>query len=218
MILERFVNGRARSNAYVFAPDPDRAVLIDPGVGAAPRVARFVHDGGLRPVGILLTHGHPDHTWTSRELSERYGVPVFLHRADWRWLDDPATGGHVPLVRLAGLAVGRLRRVRPARLQEADGSVEVAGVAFRVLHTPGHTAGSSCFIAGDICFVGDTAFAGGVGHTVYPGGRGEALRRSIGDGLLGLSDEVRLLPGHGPETTMARERAGYERFARGRGD
>lgn len=214
MIVQRFVNGRARSNAYVLSPDGSRSVLVDPGVGAVPKIVRHVEDGGLRPEAILLTHGHPDHTWTAHALSERYGVTVYLHRDDWRWLDDPATGGHVPLVRLAGRVLGRVTRIRPARLEEVRGTIEVAGIGFRTIHTPGHTRGSACFVAGDLCFVGDTAFAGGVGQTVYPGGHRGALRRSIREGLLGLADEVRLLPGHGPETTLGAQRAVYEAFVR----
>lgn len=202
MILERFVNGRARSNAYIYA-DGDACVVIDPGVGAAPRIEQRLGVLGLRPSVVLLTHGHPDHVWTSRALAERYDVPVFLHRQDWRWLDDPACGGYVPLVSIGGRVVSRLRRIRPGRLEAADETIEPN---IRVLHTPGHTAGSVCFLAGDVCFVGDTVFAAGLGHTFYPGGRRGDLVESVRRELSPLGDDVRLWPGHGEATTIGRVR------------
>lgn len=217
MFLRRFVNGRARSNAYVLAPrGHGPCVIVDPGVGAAGKVAAAIRDASLEPQAILLTHGHPDHVWTAGELSERFDVPVHLHRDDERWLLDPACGGYVPLVRIAGRVVGRARRLRPSRLiaLEPGRSVDVAGSAFGVLHTPGHTEGSTCIVVDDLCFAGDTVFRGGTGHTVYPGGRRSALIRSIRDELLRLPDRTRLLPGHGPETTVGSERERWESTVR----
>jgi hydroxyacylglutathione hydrolase len=213
VLLERFVNGRARSNAYVLAPlGHGPCVIVDPGVGAAGKIAALVRDASLHPECILLTHGHPDHVWTSGELSELFDVPVYLHASDHRWLDDPASGGYVPLVRVAGRIIGRARRLRPSRLVAlpAGGTLTQAGVPFDVLHTPGHTEGSVCLVGGELCFAGDTVFRGGIGHTVYPGGRRSALERSIRSELLRLRDPVRVLPGHGGETTVGTERARWE--------
>jgi glyoxylase-like metal-dependent hydrolase (beta-lactamase superfamily II) len=196
MILERFVNGRARSNAYVFAPSGDRAIIIDPGVGAASKIMKVP----VEPEAILVTHGHPDHVWTAAALSEHYGIPVFVHRRDWCWLDDPACGGYVPLVKIGGRLLGRVKGLRPKRLHPIDGHQRIG--PFEVLHTPGHTAGSVCFLADDLCFVGDTVFAGGIGHTIYPGGERRALLDSIRRELLTLGDDVRLMPGHGVPTTV----------------
>lgn len=215
MILERFINGRARTNAYLWAPEPGGdCVVVDPGVGAAAKIARRIEEHALRPAAILLTHGHPDHTWTVRGLSERFGVPAYMHRDDWRWLSEPATGGYIPIVRLGGRIVGMLRPLRPARLEPADPdrTIELAGAGLSVLHTPGHTDGSVCFVAGDVCFVGDTMFRGSVGHTLYPGGDRRTLLRSLRDQVLDLPDTARILPGHGEETLMGAERRGIERL------
>lgn len=217
MLLECFVGGRARSNAYLFAPTGEGAcVIVDPGAGVAERLAGRIRSEGLRPEAILLTHGHPDHVWSARRLSDAFEIPVYLHPADWGWLADPFTGRHYPLVSIGGRLVGRLRRLRPARLCEVDaGELTVAGTTFTVLHTPGHTAGGVCYLTDDVCFTGDTAFAGTLGHTTYPGGHKRLLRRSVRLELLGLADGARLYPGHGAETSVGRERARWEDFARG---
>jgi hydroxyacylglutathione hydrolase len=209
MLLERFVCGRARSNAYVFSPSESdhRALLIDPGPGAAPRVDDVVRAESLEPQAVLLTHGHPDHIWAAREVSDRYEIPVFVHPSDDGWFDDPATGRHLRLVRLAGLAYGRTKRLRPARLERVtERRLTVGDVPIEVLPTPGHTRGSVCLRVGDVCFAGDTVFRGGLGHTSYPGGSRRSLRESIRAALLPLPDDLRLLPGHGVETTVGAER------------
>ncbi len=220
MTLERFVSGRARSNAYVYAPTGASCVVVDPGAGAGAPLAGFVRERRLHPEAILLTHGHPDHVWSARSLASAWDVPVFLHPADNGWLDDPGCGGLLPVIRFGGRMVGRLCRLRPHGLEPlADGDeLTLAGAVFRVLHTPGHTRGSVCLLTGALCFTGDTVFAGGVGHTVYPGGDRGSLRRSIRDRVLGLDDAVELRPGHGGPTTLRRARGSLEAFAGSRSE
>lgn len=216
MLLERFVLGRARSNAYVYAPGGAagrKALIIDPGVGAAPRIAQLIHGEGLEPAAVLLTHGHPDHVWTLRHVAERFDVPSYFHPLDLEWLRDPATGGHVPVIRWGGRLVGRMRKLEPHRLSHVEHghTIEAAGLRVDVLHTPGHTRGSVCFRVDRLCFVGDTIFRSALGHTAYPGGSKRALRESIRSKLLPLADAVRLLPGHGSETSVGDERTMWER-------
>lgn len=215
MLLERFVNGRARSNAYVYAPSGRQALIVDAGTGAAAKIADLVRAEGLEPQAIVLTHGHPDHIWTARELSDRYEIPAYIHAKDVSWFDDPATGGHLPFFRVAGRVYGRSRRLRPQRLEVVGSAIAAAGLRIEVRHTPGHTPGSVCFVVDDICFAGDTVFSGGLGHTVYPGGSRRDLRESIRS-LLSLGDDFRVYPGHGRETTVGAERSSWEEFA-GRG-
>lgn len=216
MILERFVNGRARANAYLYSPDGTGAsIVVDPGVGAAAKIMRRLAETGASPRGVLLTHGHPDHVWTARELSSAFEIPVWMHAADLGWLREPATGGSIPFVSLGGRLLSRVKRLWPPQLNPLEGGeqLEVGGITVQALHTPGHTAGSSCFLTGDICFTGDTVFAAGPGHTVYPGGNAGALRRSIASRVLLLPDDIRLLPGHGAGTRMSVVRPKLERFA-----
>lgn len=216
MLLERFVLGRARSNAYVYAPGGDAgntALIVDPGVGAAARIADFVRGEGLEPAAILLTHGHPDHVWTVRHVAAAFDVPSFFHPNDTGWFDDPATGGHVRVIRWGGRLVGRVRRLHPHRVSEIGHgqAIDVAGLSVGVIHTPGHTRGSVCFRVDDVCFAGDTVFRGTIGNTTYPGGSRERLRESIRSELLPLPDDVRLFPGHGDQTTVGDERGLWER-------
>lgn len=215
VLLERFVNGRARSNAYVYAPHGAAALIVDAGPGSAARIGELLAARELRPAALLLTHGHPDHIWAARELCEAFGMPAHIHRDDLSWFSDPATGGHLPLVRAAGRLYGRRRRLRPASLQTLEGpGLDAGPFAVEVLHTPGHTPGSVCFVVDGLCFAGDTVLPGGVGRTSYPGGNADALRGSIRDALLGLPDQMRVLPGHGRETTVAQERGVWEAFLR----
>lgn len=214
MLLERFVNGRARSNAYVYVPDGTRqALIVDPGVGADPKIGQLIRSENLEPAAVLLTHGHPDHVWTVKRLAVRHDLTSYLHPRDLGWLDDPATGGHVPVIRWGGRLLGRLRKLHPHRLEHIEGghTIQAGGVDIHVLHTPGHTRGSVCFRTGDICFAGDTIFRGSLGHTAYPGGSKQHLRKSIRSELLPLPDDIRMLPGHGSDTTVGDERTLWER-------
>lgn len=217
VLLERFVNGRARSNAYVYAQDSSkRALIIDAGQGAAAKIESLVRTEGLEPSALVLTHGHPDHIWTARELSDRFEIPAYIHRLDLSWFTDPATGGNLPVFRWAGRLYGRSRRLTPRRLQVVEeGPIDAAEITVAMIHTPGHTGGSSCFLVDGLFFSGDTAFNGGVGQTAYPGGSRRGLRESIRSKLLPLPDDLRVLPGHGRETTVGAERGLWESFAGG---
>lgn len=215
MICERFVCGRSRSNTYLVAPSaPGPALVVDAGPGVARRIGDRASSLELGVEAVLLTHAHPDHVWDLRTICTEHGVPAYVHPDDLPWLDDPTSGGTIPVLRTAGRIFARLRPLRSTDLQELDGErFDAAGAEIRVLHTPGHTPGGVCFVLGDLCFTGDTVFAGGVGHTGYPSAHRPTLRRSIRGRLLGLPDHLRLLPGHGPETTLGRAREFLEDFA-----
>jgi len=212
--LERFVNGRARSNTYVLATDDRRAIVVDAGVRAAPKVVRFVDEGALKPEAVLLTHGHHDHIWTAQRIAARYGIPVLIHRDDRAWFGDPIAAGAIRGLRVVGGAISRMRRMLPDQLELVEDGDErdLAGIEVRVLHTPGHSRGSVCLVAADVCFSGDTVFKGTVGQAIAAGGDRFQLRESIRHKLLSLPDELRVLPGHGSETTVEAERSRWERY------
>jgi hydroxyacylglutathione hydrolase len=217
VFLERVVCGRARSNAYVYAPSGEHALIVDAGMGAARQITDIVRAAGLVPQALVLTHGHPDHIWTARQLSDRYEIPAYIHTDDAAWFIDPATGVHIPVVRIAGRVLARTRRLRPARLVGVtDGErIDAGPLHVDVLHTPGHSRGSACLLVDGLCFAGDTVFRGSVGQAMFPGGDRLRLAESLRSKLLPLPDDVRLLPGHGRETSVGEEREAWTRYLKG---
>ncbi len=183
--------------------------VVDPGAGAAAQVRALVEAEGLAVAGILLTHGHLDHSWDAAELAERYGVAVHVHAADAYRLADPVgslgpVGAQV--ARMGGAPAGPARPgdVRPFA---DDGP---AGAPVRVLHAPGHTEGSTVYLleasVGPVALTGDVLFAGSVGRTDFPGSDPDAMVASLRR-LAALDPVTRVLPGHGPASTIGSELA-----------
>lgn len=231
-MTDRFVLGvplgRWQTNCFVVG---DRAaasaVVVDPGEGGAEAVPAMLAQAGVTCEAILLTHGHLDHVWGVPELARELDVPVLLHPDDrWIW-DDPAAAFGAPpelLEQQFGLTwdppTERLREV-------ADGQdVTYAGITFRVEHNPGHTPGHVTYLGqglgavpigfalGDaevatdeVLFSGDLIFAGSVGRSDFPRGSTSDLFDSLVRTVLPLQDETLILSGHGPDTTVGRERA-----------
>ncbi|MFT3878018.1 MAG: MBL fold metallo-hydrolase [Propioniciclava sp.] len=218
MFLTSFPAGPWQANTYVFAPDDTHAVVIDPGVGAFDPVVRIVDEHGLTVQGVLLTHGHIDHVATAADVADRYGVPAWIHHADRELLTDPGMPG-VPMEVLVAQFGVNLREPSDLRTWSGGETVEVAGASFEIVHAPGHRPG--CVLlrhrlpealpqmpaVRELIFSGDVVFAGSIGRTDLPGGDQAAMITSLRDVVLGLPDAAALLPGHGPQTTMAHERA-----------
>lgn len=214
MLITGFPAGMFATNCYVVAPSPGSdAIIIDPGQDAAPGVRKLLAEHDLNPVAVLLTHGHLDHTWNAAELCDEYGIPAFIHPADRHMLADPAAG----IGRAMGALIGDTVFHEPEKVIELTDreGLDVAGLSFTVDLAPGHTQGSVLFgIHVDtsdgpvpVCFSGDVLFAGSIGRTDLPGGDHQQLLDSIADRLLPLRDETLVLPGHGDQTTIGRERA-----------
>jgi hydroxyacylglutathione hydrolase len=231
-VTDRFVLGvplgRWQTNCFVVGDrDAGRAVVVDPGEGAEETVPQLLDRAGVTCEALLLTHGHLDHIWGVPRLARELDVPVLLHPADrWIW-DDPAAAFGAPpelLEQQFGLAwdppTEHLRDV-------ADGQdVTYAGVTYRVQHNPGHTPGHVTFLGRDlgdvpvsfalgdadtasdeVLFSGDLVFAGSIGRSDFPRGDGELILRSLVETVLPLDDGTLILSGHGPDTTVGRERA-----------
>ena len=188
--------------SILWDPATGKGAVVDPG-GDVDAILDAVRENQVTVERIALTHGHIDHAGGAAELRERLG-DVPLEGPDERdrfLLDGLAEAG-----RAYGIAG---RPVTPDRwLREGD-TVELAGVAFDVLHAPGHTPGSVVFVnrPGRFALVGDVLFQGSVGRTDFPYGDGAELLRSIRDKLLPLGDDLAFLPGHGPASTIGEERA-----------
>jgi glyoxylase-like metal-dependent hydrolase (beta-lactamase superfamily II) len=203
-IAYRLVVGPLQANCYVVAcPETADAAVVDPG-GDADRIIEYVRANGLHPRCIINTHAHPDHADANAALKARYHVPIWMHRGEAAMLSQAG-----PLMKLIGFAFEP--SPPPDRLIEDGDELEIGTLKLRVLHTPGHSPGGICLLYGGgsppILLSGDTVFAGSVGRTDFPGGSYDALMTSIRKKILPLPDDTVILPGHGPETTLARERA-----------
>jgi hydroxyacylglutathione hydrolase len=179
-----------------------RAVVVDPG-GDLPRLRRAIAEAKVTVEKIWLTHGHIDHAGAAAELRQELGVPIEgPHRAEEFLL------GHIAA---SGLKFGMFsaRNVTPDRWLDDGDEVEIGNLKFQVLHCPGHSPGSVAFFnaAERIAITGDVLFAGSIGRSDLPGGDHATLLKSINDKLLPLGDDVAFICGHGPASTIGRERA-----------
>lgn len=197
MRVSRRATGPLDTNCWIV--DDGRggpAVVIDPG-DDAPALLEALD--GKEVAAIVLTHAHFDHLGAAGELVKETGAPLSAHEADAPDIVSSATTG-------ADL-FGFDDKAPPADRILAHGDVVEAGdLALEVLHTPGHTPGGICLLAPGHLFSGDTLFSGSAGRTDFPGGDARALKRSIASRLAPLSDNTIVHPGHGPETTIGRER------------
>jgi hydroxyacylglutathione hydrolase len=204
------------TNCYVVAAGPgEQCLIVDPGIGVLDRLDEVLAEHRLHPAAVLLTHGHLDHTFSVTPVCGARGITAYVHPADREMLADPAKGLSMNLDELFG---GRFTWAEPEDVAElTDGAtLSLAGLEITVDHAPGHTGGSVLFRmpnsgtsweAEQICLSGDVLFAGSIGRTDLPGGSTDAMLASLRDKVLPLADDTVVLPGHGPETTIGRERA-----------
>jgi hydroxyacylglutathione hydrolase len=215
VLIAGFPAGPWGTNCYVVATGTGtECVVVDPGKDAAAGVAQVVREHRLKPVAVLVTHGHIDHMWCVAPVAGTYDATAYVHPADRHLLADPMAG--ISPETAAMLLGDRHEFAEPDAVAEiGDGQqLELAGLQLTVDHTPGHTPGSITFrtpYAGadvsDVLFSGDLLFAGSIGRTDLPGGDHGAMLRSLADKVLTLPDDVVVLPGHGEQTSIGRERA-----------
>lgn len=175
-----------------------KAAVIDPDL-TGRRIIRALGERGAALELILLTHGHFDHIGSVAELRRETGAPVCIHGSDAPMLTDAR-------LNLSGYFGSPAVQCPAERLLAGGDEIAFAGKSIRVLHTPGHTPGSCCYLLGERLFSGDTLFRGGVGRADFPGGNMESLIASIRDTLMSLPEDTAVYPGHGEPTTIGRER------------
>lgn len=215
MFIAGFPAGPWGTNCYVVATGPGaECVIVDPGKDAAQGVDQVVREHKLKPVSVLVTHGHVDHMWCVAPVAGTYDATAYIHPKDRHLLSNPMAGMSRETTQM--LLGGDYTWAEPDDVQElADlQTIELAGVSFVVDHTPGHTEGSVTFRTpypeadvSEVMFSGDLLFAGSIGRTDLPGGDHPTMLRSLATKVLPLADDIVVLPGHGEQTSIGRERA-----------
>lgn len=213
------------TNCYVIAPAPgEECLVVDPGIGVVETLREVFTEHRLRPSAVLLTHGHVDHVYSVTPVCRSTApvvLPAYIHEDDRYRLADPLSLLGPGLVGMFEQQFGaKATWTEPDDIVTVTdhAQVNVAGIDVRCRHAPGHTEGSVMFgidavpdgIPAELdrtMLTGDVVFAGSIGRTDLAGGNDGAMRASLRDVVLPLADSTLLLPGHGPATTMERERA-----------
>lgn len=220
MLVAGFPSAVFATNVYVVAPGQgEECIIVDPGMEVVPGLDELLREHRLKPVAVLLTHGHLDHTFSVVPVAGSRGIPAYIHPADQELLVDPMKGMGRESQQMFG---GRLQWQEPAdvALLEDGAVMTLAGLEVAVDHAPGHTPGSVMFrlpgapdavsglgaVPTQTVLSGDVLFAGSIGRTDLPGGSHEQMLGSLRAKVLPLGDDVLVLPGHGGATTVGRER------------
>ncbi|MBV2364874.1 MBL fold metallo-hydrolase [Streptomonospora nanhaiensis] len=218
MFITAFPAGPLAANCYVVAAAAESGapcVVVDPGQDAAEGVAEAVARHGLAVQAVLLTHGHFDHVWSAASVAAAHGCATYVHAADRVLLTDPAKGLDPVLGGQLAALLGDTPPAEPDPLVELAGGerLALAGLEFSVAHVPGHTPGSVAFGVAEahdgagVLFTGDLLFAGSIGRTDLPGGDHAQILASLDRVCAAWGEDTHVLPGHGPRTTLGRERA-----------
>lgn len=202
--IEQFTFNPFQERTSVVWDDDRNCAFVDPGCADAAELGRlteFIDKKGLTPVCVMLTHAHFDHIYGVAGLARTYGIPVFMHEGEQHTID--VTNPY--MCRMFGFSEPEKFEWIP--VQDCS-TIEVGGLKFDTLETPGHTPGGVCFLerSEKVLFSGDTLFAGAIGRTDHPGGDYDQLMKSIFEKLLCLDGDVDVFPGHGPNTTITDER------------
>jgi hydroxyacylglutathione hydrolase len=199
VILKMLVVGPIQSNCYILGCERTRqAAVIDPG-GDVDKILMALAKDNLRCVYIINTHGHFDHSAGNKRLKEVTGAQLVIHRADAPMIVHQAASEG-----MWGMKVEN--SPAPDRCVEEGDIITFGDISLKVLHTPGHSGGGISLLTDRIVFVGDSLFAGSIGRTDFPGGDYETLLRHVREKIFPLGDDVVIYPGHGPKTTVGRER------------
>jgi len=207
MLVRSFPAPMFATNCWIIAPsEGSECIIVDPGMPDISRdIEMIIEEHKLKPVAALLTHGHLDHTFSITPLADGYEIPAYIHSEDRRFIADPAgIHGEQFIAQLEAMTF-----VEPKKVNELKNgaTLELLGMKITAIHAPGHTRGSLMFTVNDeILISGDVLFAGSIGRTDLPTGSSKEMITTLKTKVLTLSDDLRVLTGHGPETTIKFER------------
>ena len=207
LLVHRLVVSPFETNCYIAACPPRslgdestrEAVIIDPGA-EAHLISDAVYGCDVTVFGIVNTHGHADHIGSNAALKGEFECPIMIHEMDAPLLTDPQANLS------ASIGFGGIVSPPADRLLKEGDEIVVGGLILKVIHTPGHTPGGICLYGEGTLFSGDALFMDGIGRSDFPGGDHHLLIESIRTKLLTLPDETIVHPGHGPNTTIGREK------------
>jgi hydroxyacylglutathione hydrolase len=207
LLIDSFAAPMFATNCWVLATEPgSECVVIDPGMpDVSLQLEAVLQQHNLKPVAVIATHGHLDHTFSIQPIADGYAIPTYIHSEDRAYLSSPE--------KLLGAefaaTVSAMDFSEPAEVRELRNGevVELVGLTFKAIHAPGHTRGSLMFEVSDQVLVsGDVLFAGSIGRTDLPTGSAKEMEETLLKKVIPLSDHLQVLPGHGSRTTMAHER------------
>lgn len=197
--IKKLILGAVQTNCYlIYNEETKEGIVIDP-ADNGPKIVQTVASFLVKPVAILLTHGHFDHLMAAEELKERFRIPIYLHEEEEQLAASPMLN--------ASSTFGMYGTAKGDVLVRDRQMLQLAGFSIQVLHTPGHTQGGVCYYFPEeqVLFSGDTLFAQSIGRTDLPTGSYHTLIHSVREQLLVLPKQVLVFPGHGEETTIEYE-------------
>ena len=199
MVIKQITVGPFQMNVYIIhKQDSNECLLIDPS-DELNRIYDYIDQNNLKPIAIVNTHAHIDHIRFTKNIQDKFDLPFYLAKEELPLLDNLKEQGA-----MFGIDTAAPPKVTD-NLEECE-SLSVGSFSFKVLHAPGHSPGSMCFLFEKDVIAGDVLFYDSIGRTDLYMGNYDLLIQSIKTKLLTLPDEVRVYPGHGPQTTIGRER------------
>ncbi len=207
MLIDSFAAPMYATNCWVIATEPGaECVVIDPGMpDVSQQLTEILDKHNLKPVAVIATHGHLDHTFSIQPIADGYGIPSYIHSEDRAALSNPENLVSSEFQSmLSGMSFSEPKDVRELRNGDV---IDLVGLSFKAIHAPGHTRGSLMFeVSNEVLVSGDVLFSGSIGRTDLPTGSAKDMEETLRKKVVPLSDHLRVLPGHGPDTTMAHEK------------
>ena len=207
MLIDSFAAPMYATNCWVIATEPGaECVVIDPGMpDVSQQLTEILDKHNFKPVAVIATHGHLDHTFSIQPIADGYGIPSYIHSEDRAALSNPENLVSSEFQSmLSGMSFSEPKDVRELRNGDV---IDLVGLSFKAIHAPGHTRGSLMFeVSNEVLVSGDVLFSGSIGRTDLPTGSAKDMEETLRKKVVPLSDHLRVLPGHGPDTTMAHEK------------